>query len=101
MKTVYLSGAISKNPNFKENFRKAREQWEEAGYTVIDPSYLIDVFPNGTHEQYMKICLELLKMADIIYMMEGWENSKGAIIEYGYALSHEIQTTKTIWRKII
>lgn len=101
MKRVYISGPISNNPNFKEDFRKVREQWEEADYAVIDPSYLIDVFPGGTHEQYMKICMELLKMADLVYMMDGWENSKGAIIEYGYALSHGIETTKRVRRKAI
>ena len=101
MKRVYISGAITNNPDFKSDFKKAREKWESEGYTVIDPSHLIDVFPDGTHEQYMNICMELLKMADVVFMMDGWQNSKGAIMEYGYALSHNIETTTKYWRKPI
>ena len=34
----------------------------------------------------MDVSFLLLSMADTIYMLNGWENSKGANREYGYAL---------------
>lgn len=33
----------------------------------------------------------MLKMADAIYMLQGWENSIGANREYGYAMGASIK----------
>lgn len=35
--TLYLTGAISNNPTYKEDFEKAYNVLTEAGYTVISP----------------------------------------------------------------
>lgn len=43
------------------------------------------MFTQGTHDEYMRVCLEMLKMCDAIYMIPGWETSKGATKEYEYA----------------
>ena len=42
-------------------------------------------------DDYMKISFCLLEMAEAIYMLKGWENSKGANREYGYALGREMK----------
>ena len=39
-----------------------------------------------SYEEYMKIDMSLLSICDTIYMLKGWENSRGANREYGYAL---------------
>lgn len=40
MKTLYLSGAISNNQNYKQDFERAYKDLTEAGYTVISPLHI-------------------------------------------------------------
>ena len=40
-----------------------------------------------TWDEYMKVSLTLLQMADAIYMLDGWEDSKGARQEYDMAVN--------------
>ena len=37
----------------------------------------------------MKVSLVLLDMCDAIYLLEGWQDSRGANREYGYALAKD------------
>ena len=37
IQTLYLSGAISNNPNYKRDFEKAHKALSDAGYDVISP----------------------------------------------------------------
>ena len=39
----------------------------------------------------MKMSFELLSMCDTIYMLKGWEESKGANREYGFAVARGIK----------
>lgn len=83
---VYISGPITGHADYKEKFDLAEVKLRLTGHEVINPAHLNHVMPSdATHEEYMKICLELLEMADVICLLEGWEKSHGASIEYGYA----------------
>ena len=42
MKTLYLLGAITYNPNHKQDFERADKDLTEAGYTVISPLHICD-----------------------------------------------------------
>lgn len=70
-----------------ERFAKAEEKLTAAGHQVYNPAHANSYMPEGTtYEEYMKIAFTLLEMCDAIYMLDGWQQSKGANREYGYAL---------------
>ena len=90
---VYLSGSITDDPSFMDKFDFAAKEAEidiqqahkGEKIVVVNPAKLKFVLPDGTHEEYMKLCFDLLARCDSIWMIEGWEASMGACMEYGYA----------------
>ena len=84
---IYISGPITNALDYKEKFARA-EQNLKAKYPdaeIINPTAL-DKLPL-TYDEYMELDLRLLGMCEGIYMLKGWEDSKGANREYGYALA--------------
>lgn len=84
---IYISGGITGCPGYFENFHAAECLIRKLGATPINPAAVNSVLPDDTdYEDYMKMDYVMLDMADAIYMMPGWKDSKGANREYGYAL---------------
>lgn len=88
LKKVYISGPITGTKDYLEKF----EDIETAlvlvhqGVEVINPAKVNANFPESTTwEEYMRMSLCMLSMCDGIYMMEGWQQSRGANLEYAYA----------------
>jgi nucleoside 2-deoxyribosyltransferase len=86
-KKVYISGAITGVDDCSTHFADAEDLLIKKGYKVVNPYMMDFVMPNADYEDYMKVDLLLLDMCDAIYMLKGWENSRGANREYGYALA--------------
>ena len=79
---IYIAGPISNVPNYKDNFNREESKLNKLGYIVLNPS----VFPKGlTQSDYMKICIPMLYLCDSIYLLNGWDDSVGANIEYQIA----------------
>lgn len=81
MKKIYISGAITNNPNYKFQFKKKYEELDGA-YTVLSP---LMINAPLSWKDYMHIDLAMIKICDAIYMLHGWEESKGARIEHCFA----------------
>ena len=83
MLTIYLSGKMSGLPDFGRGvFNSAEETLKGKGFTVLNPAWL----PYGMeYSQYMAIDMAMLREADLICMLPGWETSKGALAEKVYA----------------
>ncbi|PSM52773.1 DUF4406 domain-containing protein [Campylobacter blaseri] len=80
---IYIAGAISNNPHFKEEFALAQRYLLNKGYVVLNPAIL----PKGlSQEEYMRICIPMLNIADTVYFLKGWKKSTGAKIEHALAL---------------
>lgn len=84
---IYISGAITDNPNYKDEFQKAEQWLMLKDYTPINPARFITNLPKLTEEQIMKIDYCLLEICDGIFMLGGWQESKDACAELSYAKS--------------
>ena len=83
---VYISGPISGLPyeQVEKAFNEAETRLQEQGYEVVNP--LNNGLPtNATWNEHMRADLKLLLDCDAIYMLKGYQNSKGAMIEYDLA----------------
>lgn len=95
MKTVYIAGPMSgiKDWNFPAFF-EAERQLESMGYNVINPAHndgatVQDALesagpldrPNNMWSWYMRRDLPHVMEADLLCLLPGWQNSKGAQLE--------------------
>lgn len=84
---IYISGPISKNPDYKEQFRKAEANLKLAGYEVINP---IKNRGKSYKELIDKGLLQLME-CDTICLLPGFEESTGAMLELEYAKAVELK----------
>ena len=80
---IYISGAITNNENYQEQFAKAEARLTQVGHTVLNPCKN-DGF---TYREYIDMGLCELMRCDAIYMLNGWMGSAGARLEYNYAFT--------------
>ena len=66
------------------------------GYYPINPTkhseHLIEA--DFSWDEFMEVTMSLLKQCSGIYMLKGWENSRGATKEYQYAVTHNYTIVK-------
>lgn len=92
---VYISGPITGLPykEIEKAFNEAEVMLQEKGYEVVNP--LNNGLPrNSTWREHMRAGLKLLLDCDVIYMLDGWDNSKGAEIELKLAFDLCIKAIK-------
>ena len=86
---VYISGPITGVLQSTFTFAKAERWLFDQGHSVMNPMGIEDpkdpLKDNDLWVYYMKKALALLVEADCIYMLDGWEKSKGARLEFWIA----------------
>ena len=90
---IYISGAITNNQNYKEDFERAEDylQREYPSADIINPALVNSFLPKSTtYEEYMRMSFCMLDMADAIYMLKTWNKSCGANRELGYAMAKDM-----------
>lgn len=87
---IYISGPISNTDDYLYRFNKAEAQLEYDLFIPINPARILNELPVSylEYKDLMRLCLDLLSMCDCIYMLTGWESSKGASLEYEFAITH-------------
>lgn len=87
-KKVYIAGPVSglDYETARANFRRAENAIKErygALVEVVNP--MVVCRKDWSWEQCMRVCVVQLAGCDYIYLLEGWEKSKGARLEKAIA----------------
>lgn len=77
----YISGSISNNRNYQEEFAAAEKYLKSQGHEIINPATISAVLPSLPYTAYMQLSLVLLSCASAIYLLSGWKHSPGAVVE--------------------
>ena len=81
MKTIYVSGPMTGMPDLNfPAFHTAARMLREQGHQVRNPAEVGEQL-GLQWEDYMRKDLRLLCDCDAIYLLPGWEKSKGAHLE--------------------
>lgn len=87
-KVIYLSGPITGVERYWEPFERVADGVRAKGHIAISPT----MHPQGlTNEQYMRLCLAQIDVADAVLFLDGWACSRGSVVEWYYA--HYIDKT--------
>ena len=78
---VYIAGAITNNPRYKEQFETAEKRLISMNQAVINPIKNLGF----EYREYIDMGLCELMKCDAIYLLAGYEKSKGAQLELLYA----------------
>ena len=85
---VYLSGAISGNKNFLQDFKDGEERVKKIfessnkDIVILNPA----IFPHGlTQCEYMLLSIIMIDMCDWVVCLPNHENSEGSAVEVAYA----------------
>lgn len=89
MTIIYIAGPISGLPDGNKPAFDAMESWLTGkGYIVLNPHAM----PFGLSEDaYMDVCLAMVRHAEAICLLKGWQASAGAQVERAYALKRGIR----------
>lgn len=88
-KTIYVSGKITGTDDYMKRFADAESRLKLQGWRVMNPAKKNAHFDpkNTSWEDYMRASIRLLSRADAIYLLRGWRQSKGAILEHSIAVA--------------
>lgn len=94
---VYISGKITGNPNYEEEFSLREKTLRENGYLTINPvtegkRLLKELGREPTWEDYMNMSYHLIDECDGVSYLDNWKDSKGAKLEHEYAVGHNKPT---------
>lgn len=104
-KTIYIAGPMAgvTGLNFPA-FYKAETELIKAGWRVVNPARfdaVFNVFNEGIEGKMLDaVCeseLAVIPHLDAIYLLKGWQESKGARSELKVALEHNLEILIERW----
>jgi nucleoside 2-deoxyribosyltransferase len=87
MKSVYLSGPISSigKKEAAERFLAVEHTLKRISFYPVNPMAIISNAASWL--DFMKVDISAMLLCDCLLMLEGWEDSTGAVIEHNLAES--------------
>ena len=84
-KIAFISGAITGVEGYRNIFAAAEQRLREQDCTVLNPAVLP---PSGmAWEAYLRITKAMVREADVVYVLQNWEHSRGVKEELALAES--------------
>lgn len=91
-KRIYIAGPMTGHPDFNyPAFHAEAARLRAIGYLVENPA---ENPQQVDWQSYMRVAIAQLVKCDAIALLPGWENSRGALIENGLAVSLDIPVRK-------
>ena len=95
-KTIYIAGPMAGLPDLNfPAFTRAEEKLQRDGWIPVNPASFNCVFGEFPAGRLLDACCESERAAipflDAIYLLKGWEKSKGAKRELAVALRHNLE----------
>lgn len=79
--SIYIAGPMTGLPNYNfDNFNRVAEELKSKGLEVKNPAE-VGVIEGATWEDYMAYCLTQIGLCGSMYMLRGWQMSRGACLE--------------------
>ena len=84
---VYISGPISSIPysDAERNFDEGSQTMRDKGFVPVNPMRAVPYNKVFNWFDYLSADIKLMDGCSAIYMLKGWENSPGALVEYKVA----------------
>lgn len=91
---VYIAGPVSGLPDLnRAAFTKATKNFRDAGHLVVNPLELCHDLPEEEWAKCMRRCIVALMDCELMILLDGWQKSTGAMIEYQLAVKLGMETS--------
>jgi len=92
LKTIYISGPMTGKEDFnREAFKNAVVALVSQGWAVVNPHEVPTGKEEPSYNDYMRADLKAMLDCEALYMLDGWEDSKGANIERNLAIQLDFE----------
>lgn len=99
---VYISGRITGNPHYMQDFAHAEQVLDFSTingqiFEIVNPTKIVPFDQNKSWRDYMREDIKALVDCDAIYMLSGWWRSKGARLERRIAINLGLEVIYEDW----